>query len=216
MTVGDICGGNQVIISNGGVVMDDQGAIGLQNGSASNTVVVTDPGSLWSNTGTLYVGHQGRADQLLVSNGGVVANVNAYLGATVDAHDNLVIVSGAGSLWTNTGYIYLGQNAFRSQLVVSNGGTVYTTNVWIGFSGGADDRLVMDGGSLLVPLGALDIRRGTNVFNSGLIVADQLVLNTGTGFFEFSGGTLNARSPATWPMPWHSPWATAAAPQPIA
>ena len=37
---------------------------------------------------------------------------------------------------------------------------------------------------------ALDIRRGTNVFNAGLIQADQLLMTNVAGRFTFNGGTL--------------------------
>ena len=39
----------------------------------------------------------------------------------------------------------------------------------------------------------LEVRRGTNLFNAGLIDADQLLLTNTQGFFEFNGGTLITR-----------------------
>src|SRR5439155_12978162 len=40
--------------------------------------------------------------------------------------------------------------------------------------------------------GTLDIRRGTNVLNAGLIDVNRLLLTNTQGFFEFNGGTLSA------------------------
>jgi len=57
--------------------------------------------------------------------------------------------------------------------------------------------VTVDGGNLIVTnsggTAALDIRRGTNVLNAGLIVADNLLLTNSAGFFEFNGGTLITR-----------------------
>jgi len=41
--------------------------------------------------------------------------------------------------------------------------------------------------------GTLEVRRGTNVLNSGLIDVEQLLLTNSLGRFEFNGGTLISR-----------------------
>ena len=40
---------------------------------------------------------------------------------------------------------------------------------------------------------SLDVRRGTNVLNAGLIDVGQLLLTNTQGVFEFKGGTLVTR-----------------------
>jgi hypothetical protein len=57
---------------------------------------------------------------------------------------------------------------------------------------------VVDGGVLRATngfaTGVLDVRRGTNVLDSGLIEADRLLLTNTAGLFEFNGGTLVVKS----------------------
>src|SRR5207237_10252928 len=39
----------------------------------------------------------------------------------------------------------------------------------------------------------VDVRRGTNVLNAGLVEGDRLLMTNAQGFFEFNGGTLITR-----------------------
>jgi len=56
----------------------------------------------------------------------------------------------------------------------------------------------VDGGFLTVSNSAgsasLDVRRGTNVLNSGCIEVDHLLVTNSLGAFEFNGGTLKTRN----------------------
>ena len=83
--------------------------------------------------------------------------------------------------------------------MVSNGGVVSAAGVLVGQNAlSIGNRLTVDGGTLRVTnaggTAVLDIRRGTNVLNAGLIVADRLLLTNSAGFFTFNGGTFNVRS----------------------
>jgi len=56
----------------------------------------------------------------------------------------------------------------------------------------------VEGGTLraanFLGTGILDVRRGTNVLNGGLIDIDQLILTNSIGFFEFNGGVLSSKN----------------------
>jgi len=197
--VGYFGSGNQLVVSNAGVVANGTGFISGDSTANNNVAVVTGAGSLWTNSGNLFVGASGSGNQLVVSNGGVVASGSGFIGDTSTANNNVAVVTGAGSLWTNSGNLSVGIAGSGNQLVVSNGGVVSAANVFVGAnSSSTGNRLTVDGGTLRVTnaggTAVLDIRRGTNVLNAGLIVADNLVLNNGTGFFTFNGGTLDIRS----------------------
>ncbi len=109
-------------------------------------------------------------------------------------------MTGQGSEWSTT--LNLGVALFGggNQLTVSNGGVVLAGN---GFSLGStssatNNRVVIEGGTLRSTnsLGnsGYNIRRGTNVFNGGVVEADRLLLTNAQGFFEFNGGTLLTRT----------------------
>jgi len=83
--------------------------------------------------------------------------------------------------------------------MISNGALCVSTRFSIGQeSSSSNSRVVVDGGSLTVTNGStarLDIKRGTNVLNAGLIDARVLLLTNALGRFEFNGGTLVTRGP---------------------
>src|SRR6185503_2481889 len=76
-------------------------------------------------------------------------------------------------------------------------GTVIASNaVYVGFDPASlRNRLIVDGGTLRVTNvllnGTLDVRRGTNVLNAGLVEADRLLVTNALGLFELNGGTLH-------------------------
>lgn len=75
--------------------------------------------------------------------------------------------------------LVIGTNGPNTALILTNNGTVIASNgVVLGLNAGAtNSRLTVDGGTLRVTNNAgtatLEIRRGTNVFNAGLITADN-------------------------------------------
>jgi len=188
--------GNQLVVSNGGALADGFAYIGLASSSSNNVAVVTGAGSTWTNTGDLRVGGFGGGNQLVVSDGGAVVSGTGYFAANSgESSNNLAIVTGPNSRWILNSILNLGYLGGGNRLVVSNGGTVQAVSAYVGVnSGSTDNRVTVHGGNLIVTNSAgtavLDIRRGTNVLNAGLIQTDNLLLNNGTGFFEFNGGTL--------------------------
>lgn len=182
---------NRLLISDGGFV-DTRGAIiGHQPLSKSNEVVVDGPGSLWNDLNSLWVGNRGQRNRLVVTNGGTVSALSTTIGASSDGTDGQVLVTGAGSVLTNRTFLSI--NAPRNQLVVSNGGQVFATDLTVlgDFVNSTNNRVVVHNGALRT--GRLDVRRGTNLLNAGVIEVDELRLTNTQGFFEFNGGTLITR-----------------------
>ena len=191
--------GNQLVISNGGMVRNSIGFLGSDANANNNLAVVTDPGSLWTNGAALNVGINGASgNQLRISNGGRVVNSDGFIGFSATSRSNTVLVTGSGSVWNNLANLVVGNFGSGNALTASNGATVLASNLFVGFNSSAtNNRVVVDGGTLRVTnaagTGVLDVRRGTNVFNAGLIDADRLLLTNAAGVFEFNGGTLITR-----------------------
>lgn len=196
--VGNGSGRNVLRVSNGGTVIGGSlGYVGSSTGG-SNTALVTDAGSRWQAGTNLYVGLASAFNRLVISNGGAVFSGRGILGNLSSGDDNLAVVTGAGSLWHNTNNLSVGVAGARNQLVITNSGTVSGSNIVVGADGASfANRVLVDGGTLQVASasgdGALDVRRGTNVFNAGLVDVDRLVLTNAAGVFEFKGGTLITR-----------------------
>jgi T5SS/PEP-CTERM-associated repeat protein len=193
---------NSLIVSNGATVDSLIGYVGSGSFASNNFAIVTGANSSWSNRSEFYVGSSGSGNRLFVSDGGTVINSNAYLGFDVSSRSNAVQVSGAGSFWNNRADLFVGYDGTTNELTVSNGATVSVLgNLLIGRNPttSSGNRLVVDNGTLLVTnataTGLLEIRRGTDVLNAGLIEVDTMrMTNAPQSKFEFNGGTLSARS----------------------
>jgi len=190
--------GNRLSVLNGGAVRDGGGFIG-EGAGGFNLAEVSGPGTSWTNTSEFHVGSGSSANQLTVSNGAVVfAGSLGVIGTQSGASLNTVTVTDPGSMWVNGGELYVGRDGPRNQLFVNNGGTVTASNLFIGVQpSSTNNRVQVAGGTLRVANAAgtsvLDVRRGTNVLNAGLVDVDQLRLTNGPGKFEFNGGTLITR-----------------------
>src|SRR5207237_7862604 len=146
----------------------------------------------------LDVGSSGSGNHLLVNDGGRVRTFSANIGSGF-CNNNEADLIGAGSSWTNMDLVHVGAASARSRLVVSNGALFFSSvGVSVGDTASStNNRVVVDGGTLLLnntnATASLDVRRGTNVLNAGLIDVGQLLLTNTQGFFEFKGGTLITR-----------------------
>jgi T5SS/PEP-CTERM-associated repeat protein len=158
-------------------------------------VVVTGTGSAW-NGYVLDIGYFGSFNTLLITNGGKVSNGPGSIG--YEGSNNTVTVTGSGSAWINSATLSVGIYGGGNQLVVSHGAEVSATHVSVGSSSSLfGNRLTVIGGTLRSNVFAhatLNIFHGTNVLDAGRIEVDRLLLTKPAGFFEFNGGTLNART----------------------
>jgi T5SS/PEP-CTERM-associated repeat protein len=197
LSVGNIGPGNRLVIEAGGLVNDDTGLVGDFNSASNNEVLVSGPGSLWINRSSLTIGGQMPRNRLVVSNGAAVWSGNATIGSFGSlGNNNSVLLTDVGTLWSNQNDLVVGNTSFGNQLVVSNGATLITSNLFVGFQSLAtNNRVVVDGGTLRVTNvagnGTLDVRRGTNVLNAGLVDVDSLLVTNAAGKFEVNGGTLS-------------------------
>ncbi|MEK7780187.1 MAG: hypothetical protein AAB370_01640, partial [Verrucomicrobiota bacterium] len=185
-----------LLITNGSTLVADGCFLGYNELSTNNRALVSGPASRWTNASSLAVGEYGSANKLVVSNGAVVASYDGAVGFYGDA--NMAVVTGAGSVWFCRERLYLGEFGGGNHLVVSNGGTVATPALDVGYKPTAfNNRVTVHDGTLRMTntfgSGAIDILRGTCVFNAGLIETDYLALTNSAGFFEFNGGTLITR-----------------------
>ncbi len=188
--------GNRLVVSNGGRVDSPNTEIGFNASSSNNLMIVTDPGSFFRVQQTLSVGGFSSGNRLVVSNGAWLHDDNALIGYFGTNND--VLVTGPGTTWTNRSGIYVGRFRGGNRLTISNSAFVISRDTWIGTDQLAtNNRVVVDGGTLLVTavpgfgaLGALDVQRGTNVFNAGLIDVLRLFITNTLGQFEFNGGKL--------------------------
>ncbi len=191
---------NQLTVSNAGVVINSSASVtnilGNQAPSLNNAIRVTGTNSFFLSRAQWRIGSRGSLNQLSVQNGGRVESGPCFLGESFDSSNNLAAVAGPGSVWSNTASVYVGYSGFGNQLFVTNGGTLTATNLFIGFNASSSNNLVtVTAGNVIVTnaagTGTLDVRRGTNVLNSGNITANRLLVTNPAGFFEFNRGTLS-------------------------
>lgn len=185
--------GNRLTVSNGGWVRSDNMEIGHNVSSSTNEVLVTGPGSFCQVQQVLYLGYNSSGNRLVVSNGAYLHDDNIHIGFF--GSNNEMVVTGPGTIWTNRSGIQLGRFRGHNRLIITNQAFVFAREVYIGLDPLApNNRLVMSGGTLLVTnstgVGALDVQRGTNVLNAGLIDVAKLLLMDTLSWFEFNGGTL--------------------------
>ncbi len=193
LNVGSNAVNASLLLTNGGTLSTSGGQIGVNFGSGS--VTVSGANSTWNNNGPLWVAQNASGSSLLIANGGTVSNTHCNLG--YQGPGNAVTVSGANSVWNNGGLLTIGLGGGSGSLLVNSGASASANGMIVGGGSSANIRATVDGGTLRVTNGAvsaaLDIRRGTNVLNAGLIEADQLLMTNVAGSFTFNGGTLITR-----------------------
>jgi T5SS/PEP-CTERM-associated repeat protein len=192
-------GGNLIRVESGGRLDTEVVYMGEFATASNNVIEVTGAGSLLRNIFEFVAGSNSAGNRLTISDGGRLMNTVGTLGGSATASNNVAWVTGGGSLWSNSGSLHIGGAGARNQLVVSNGGTVFARNAAnLGFSASStNNRIEIAGGNLIVSNSAgtatLDIRRGTNVLNGGLVDADRLFVTNALGRFEFLKGLLRSR-----------------------
>lgn len=190
------------VLSNGSLTKEGAGTLTLSNAN-------TYTGDTTVNAGVLETANNsalGSSGRLIVSNGAIVSNTSTSVnGAGIySAANRSVIVTGSGSTWTNPGILSVGDSTAGNSLTISNGGTVYSTNLIVGstvastgnsvgISGGSSSLIVTNStGS-----GLIDIRRGTNTQDGGLVLVDNLSVTNASGAYRLNGGTLSVNGNAT-------------------
>jgi T5SS/PEP-CTERM-associated repeat protein len=173
---------NQLVVSNGGMVRNAIGYVGLSSTASNNVALVTGSDSVWTNASTLNVGLQGAGNQLLVSGGGTVRNVNGFIGNGSASSNNLAVVTGSGSLWSNASSLNVGSGGAWNQLVVSNAGTVKNTIGRIGFGSTSSNNVALVTGSGSLWSSSSDLNVGQSGAGNQLMVSDGGTVQ-GTGAY---------------------------------
>jgi T5SS/PEP-CTERM-associated repeat protein len=166
---------SQLIITNGGQVIDNNGTIGGGLG-AGGSVLVTGTGSVWSNRSSIFLGRfdSTGSNALMVADGGqVFDNAGTINGGTV-------VVTDAGSVWNITSNLVvigsapaakdLGRVPVGNGLTIANGGEVVSRSGIIG-------TVFMGGNVLVTGTGSVWRNSGTVSINSGPASRSSLVIS---------------------------------------
>ncbi|MFZ0827369.1 MAG: hypothetical protein WAO02_08085 [Verrucomicrobiia bacterium] len=211
--------GTQLLVTNGGTVIDNNGYLGDSAGNNNNYALVSGPRSVWTNRAGLYIGNYGDTNQLVVADLGLVWAQNFYLGANSASTNNRTTVIGGSLVVTNFGSGTV--NLVRGTLTL-NSGLVQCDTLMC--SSPAFARLVFNGGALqmhnssvaagsLLTVGdgtdaatlmltTIGLAGGNHNLSNGLLVSSNASL-TGAGTVNGnvsigSGGTLVPGTTNVW------------------
>jgi T5SS/PEP-CTERM-associated repeat protein len=190
LVVGSDGPANQLVISEGGLVMNNLGTVSASASSSNNTVLVTGPGSFWRNGDDLAVGYWGRGNQLTISNGGLVTNDYGFVGGSESSSNNAVVVTGPGSLWESGSNLYIGYSGKSNQLTISNGGAVLNFAGWIGRFSSKNRVLVTGTDSAWNNVDNLTIGDGGD--GNSLVISNRGVVYNNSAYVGFSSGSSNS------------------------
>jgi T5SS/PEP-CTERM-associated repeat protein len=194
--------GNNLVINNGGQIMDTTGYIGSNPGSDNNSALVAGTHSAWTNITDMYVGDFSLNNSLMISNGGWVFSGNGYVGRLAGSDSNSVMVTGAGSVWTNSAELYAGCYGSGNSLVISNGGGVSDDYGTVGFDTNSfNNQAIVDGtgsvwtNSTVVFVGDFGSTNSLTIRNGGLVTdSDGLIGEEDSS----SGNTAYVQSGGVW------------------
>ncbi|MCG3150083.1 MAG: hypothetical protein PCFJNLEI_03553 [Verrucomicrobiae bacterium] len=163
--------GNQLVISNGGLVtlFGGSGLLNIGNlaGATSNSLVVTGNGSTFSNTSRIQVGNNGAGNFMIIRDGATVMSGNTFIGANALATNNMVLVTGPGSKWNIAGAATVsavGSFSTGNSLIIETGGSISNQGTFsIGSQTGAQNNsLTISNGGALITVGLLTVGNTTN------------------------------------------------------
>jgi len=192
--------GNNLVINNGGQIMDTTGYVGSNPGSDNNSVLVAGNHSVWTNVTDMYVGDFSLNNSLTISNGGWVFSGYGYAGRVAGSDSNSVVVTGAGSVWTNTANFYDGCYGSGNSLVIGNGGRVSDDYGTVGFdTNSLNNQALVDGAnsvwanSTVVFVGDFGSTNRLTIRNGGLVTDSYGLIgeedsSSGNTVFVQSGG----------------------------
>ncbi|MBI5820984.1 MAG: hypothetical protein HZA88_18595, partial [Verrucomicrobia bacterium] len=147
LIVGSILAGNQLIVTNNGMLISAITTLGRTAASSNNTALVIGGGSIWSNTGPLRVGNFGSGNQLMVASSGQVYSMEGALGWAGDSSNNAAMVMDSGSVWNNGSNLSVGYGGSFNQLTISNAGVAINRIGYVGYTSGADRNSILISGA---------------------------------------------------------------------
>ena len=130
LVIGDVGLFNDLIVTNGGFVQNDNATVGYDWDGGGNEAVVVGTNSTWSNLGTLTIGYAAADNDLYIGNGGVVSCSNLVMGTVQPASEEnvLFIQQGpftVGGLPNGPGFYGASSATINdsSQVIATNGAT---------------------------------------------------------------------------------------------
>jgi T5SS/PEP-CTERM-associated repeat protein len=188
LIIGSAGKANQLTISNGALVTNDNGYVGFNPSSSNNAALVTGPDSIWECGSSLYIGWLGSGNQLTISDGGTAMNSDGFIG--YNSTKNFALVTGANSVWDNLNTLYLGFSGGGNSLVISNGGAVYNGAGYLGVasSSSGNHALVTGPGSSWSCAGFLVI--GYQAAGNQLVISNGGAVDNGPAYL----GTIDSSS----------------------
>lgn len=162
--------GTLTIENSGNVFMIADLSIGRLTNSTG--LVVVNGGFLSVTNDDLWVGRDGTGELLV--NDGLVRAKELFIGASHDQTNTPTgtLTAAGGTVLVSSNFV-VGTSLFSTGQVAVVGGVLAVTNA----TGNAQ----------------LTVAQGTFSLNAGTLSADQILLNTNTGTFNFNGGLLRAR-----------------------
>jgi T5SS/PEP-CTERM-associated repeat protein len=136
-------GGNTLVISNGGSVVELGQAtyVAYNTTSSNNRTLVAGTNSIWNCGGHFFLGYSGSGNSLVISNAGQVVNGIAYVGELSTSSNNSALVTGANSVWNNTTCL-IGDNGSNNRMTIVKGGRVVCNYAQLGYFGSASGNTV--------------------------------------------------------------------------
>jgi len=193
LNVGYGSAGNQLIITNGGVVaVANTAYLGYNAGANNNRALVSGTGFVWTNSGALMIGFSSTGNSLTISNSGVVFAGTANIGYNAGATGNTVLVTGPGSHWNNSSDLYVGNSGSGNSLTISNSGVVAVGGItYVGYAAGASNNtaLVTGSGSLWTNSGILYVGYAAGANNSQLTISDGGQVQDTKGVIGYDGAS---------------------------
>ncbi|MFA7173410.1 MAG: hypothetical protein WC340_08350 [Kiritimatiellia bacterium] len=177
---------NELIITNGGCVINKNASIGHGIGSTNNTVLVTGEGSVWTNTSGMTVGMNAANNQVTITDGGRMAAVNLSLGTYAGANSNRLVISGVGSICRATGSSYLGSAGVYNSVVITNGGMLWDYIAHVGNASNYNAVIVSGAGSVWTNMSNINVgRQGTGswltINDGGSVYTRTLMVGVNAG-----------------------------------
>jgi T5SS/PEP-CTERM-associated repeat protein len=196
---------NNLVVNNGGRIMDTTGYVGSNPGSDNNSALVAGIHSVWTNINDMYVGDFSLNNSLIISNGGWVFGGYGYIGRNTGSDSNSAVITGIGSVWSNSINFYDGCFGSGNNLLIANGGRVSDDYGTVGFTNSFNNQAIVDGtnsvwaNSTVVFVGdfgatnSLTIRNGGLVTDSDGLIGEEDSGNANTVYVQTGGVWRNSQ-----------------------
>ncbi len=159
--------GNKIIVTNGGAIYTEEGALGYFAAASNNEAVISGVGSVWSNHFGFYVGPETFGNCLSIKASGKLQAQFGEIGGSTNAGMNMAVVDGGS--WTNSDYLTVGVKGSDNELLITNGGCVAAGYLYLGSYETSTNNRVTVAGS-----------------NSCINVNDKLIVGCDGGWNKFT------------------------------